>query len=168
MVAGSSADTAHLYDGKTIRSGAPSRKKLAGKMSAGGSEVPKDAVPEVHIPTFVESLFGGPLIPKMKFLPADRMVQTLQLVGGGLMMLLAVLTYLVTPSDGTMWSTFALWVGLDAMGQIIHLIIVLAALGAGFYGIFRRDARGLLASYVHHHLVAIRCIKGHLRYGGPF
>ena len=156
MVAGSSADTAHLYDGKTIRSGAPSRKKLAGKMSAGGSEVPKDAVPEVHIPTFVESLFGGPLIPKMKFLPADRMVQTLQLVGGGLMMLLAVLTYLVTPSDGTMWSTFALWVGLDAMGQIIHLIIVLAALGAGFYGIFRRDARGLLASYVLFIIISLR------------
>ena len=156
MVAGSSADTAHLYDGKTIRSGAPSRKKLAGKMSAGGSEVPKDAVPEVHIPTFVESLFGGPLIPKMKFLPADRMVQTLQLGGGGLMMLLAVLTYLVTPSDGTMWSTFALWVGLDAMGQIIHLIIVLAALGAGFYGIFRRDARGLLASYVLFIIISLR------------
>ena len=73
MAAGNSADTAHLYEGKTVRSGAPSRKKLAGKMSSSGSEVPKDAIPEVHIPTFVESLFGGPLVPKMKFLPADRM-----------------------------------------------------------------------------------------------
>ena len=156
MVAGKSADTSHLYDGKTVRSGAPSRKKLAGKMSAGGSEVPKDEVPEVHVPPFVESLFGGPLVPKMKFLPADRMVQTLQLVGGGLMMLLAVLTYLVTPSDGTLWNSFALWVGFDAMGQILHLLIVIAALGAGFYGIFRRDARGLLASYVLFIIISLR------------
>ena len=115
MAAGKSAATAHLYDGKTIRSGAPSRKKLAGKMTAGGSEIPKDAVPEVYVPTFVESLFGGPLVPKMKFLPADRMVQTLQLISGGLMMLLAVLTYLVTPADGTLWDGFASLIGLDAM-----------------------------------------------------
>ena len=156
MAAGSSGDTAHLYDGKSVRAAAPSRKKLAGKMKAGGAEVPKDAVPEVHIPTFVESLFGGPLVPKMKFLPADRMVQTLQLVGGGLMMLLAVLTYLVTPADGTFWNGFAMWIGLDAMGQIMHLLIVIAALGAGFFGIFRRDARGLLASYVLFIVISLR------------
>ena len=156
MVAGQSADTSHLYEGKTVRSGAPSRKKLAGKMSAGSGELPKDAVPEVHIPTFVESLFGGPLVPKMKFLPADRMVQTLQLVGGGLMMLLAVLTYLVTPADGTMWNAMAVWMGLDAMGQIMHLLIVTSALGAGFYGIFRRDSRGLLASYALFILISLR------------
>ena len=129
MAAGSSGDTAHLYDVKSVRAASQSRKKLSWKMKAGGAEVPKDAVPEVHIPTFVESLFGGPLVPKMKFLPADRMVQTLQLVGGGLMMLLAVLTYLVTPADGTFWNGFAMWIGLDAMGQIMHLLIVIAALG---------------------------------------
>jgi len=156
MAAGASSDTSHLYDGKTVRAAAPSRKKLAGKMKAGGAEVPDDAVPEVHIPTFVESLFGGPLVPKMKFLPADRMVQTLQLVGGGLMMLLAVLTYLVTPADGTFWNGFAMWMGLDALGQIMHLLIVIAALGAGFFGIFRRDARGLLASYVLFILISLR------------
>ena len=156
MVAGASSDTSHLYDGKTVRAAAPSRKKLAGKMKAGGAEVPDDAVPEVHIPTFVESLFGGPLDPKMKFFPADRMVQTLQLVGGGLMMLLAVLTYLVTPADGTFWNGFAMWLGFDALGQIMHLLIVIAALGACFFGIFRRDARGLLASYVLFILISLR------------
>jgi hypothetical protein len=158
MVAGQdkSLDTSHLYEGKTIRAAAPSRKKLAGKMSGAGSDIPKDAVPDVHIPTFVESLFGGPLIPKMKFLPADRMVQTLQLIGGGLMMLLAVLTYLVTPVDGTFWNWFAVWLGVDAMGQILHLLIVISALGAGFYGIFRRDARGLLVSYVLFILISLR------------
>ena len=156
MAAGQSGDTAHLYEGKVIRAAAPSRKKLAGKMKAGGAELPDDAVPEVHIPTFVESLFGGPLVPKMKFLPADRMVQTLQLIGGGLMMMLAVLTYLVTPADGTFWNGFALWMGFDALGQILHLVIVVAALGAGFFGIFRRDARGLLASYVLFIVISLR------------
>jgi len=156
MVAGQSSDTAHLYEGKVQRAAAPSRKKLAGKMKAGGAELPDDAVPEVHIPTFVESLFGGPLVPKMKFLPADRMVQTLQLIGGGLMMMLAVLTYLVTPADGTFWNGFALWMGFDALGQILHLLIVIAALGAGFFGIFRRDARGLLASYVLFIIISLR------------
>ena len=156
MVAGQSSGTAHLYEGKVQRAAAPSRKKLAGKMKAGGAELPDDAVPEVHIPTFVESLFGGPLVPKMKFLPADRMVQTLQLIGGGLMMMLAVLTYLVTPADGTFWNGFALWMGFDALGQILHLLIVIAALGAGFFGIFRRDARGLLASYVLFIIISLR------------
>ena len=92
----------------------------------------------------------------MKFLPADRMVQTLQLIGGGLMMMLAVLTYLVTPADGTFWNGFALWMGFDALGQILHLVIVVAALGAGFFGIFRRDARGLLVSYVLFIVISLR------------
>ena len=155
MVAGQSGDTSHLYEGKTIRASAPSRKKLAGKMT-GNKDIPEDAVPEVHIPTFVESLFGGPLIPKMKFLPADRMVQTLQLIGGGLMMVLAVITYLVTPVDGTFWNALANWLGLDAMGQIMHILIVISALGAGFFGIFGRDARGLIASYILFILISLR------------
>ena len=48
-----SGDTSHLYDGKTVRSAAPSRKKLAGTASATG-EIPKDAIPTVEIPTFIE------------------------------------------------------------------------------------------------------------------
>ena len=47
-----SGDTAHLYDGKTVRSAAPSRKKLAGTASSTG-EIPKDAIPTVEIPTFI-------------------------------------------------------------------------------------------------------------------
>ena len=38
------SDTAHLYDGKTIRSSAPSRKKAAGRLK-GSTEIPKDAIP---------------------------------------------------------------------------------------------------------------------------
>ena len=97
-----SGDTAHLYDGKTVRSSAPSRKKLAGTASATG-EIPKDAIPTVEIPSFVESLLGGPLVPKMKFLPADKMVQNLQLGCYGVLIALGILTYIVTPAVGTLW-----------------------------------------------------------------
>ena len=75
-IPGQTGDTAHLYEGKTMRAAPPSRKKLAGQMKS-SKEIPKDAVPDVHIPTFVESMFGGPLVPRMRFLPADKMVQTL-------------------------------------------------------------------------------------------
>ena len=70
-----SADTSHLYDGKTVRSSAPSRKKAAGQVGA-GSAIPEDAIPTVEIPGFIESLLGGPLVPKMKFLPRTRWFKT--------------------------------------------------------------------------------------------
>ena len=66
-------DTSHLYEGKTIRSSAPSRKKAAGRLKS-STEIPKDAIPEIHVPSFIESFFGGPVVAKQKFLPADRMV----------------------------------------------------------------------------------------------
>jgi len=97
-----SGDTKHLYDGKTVRSSAPSRKKLAASGSSSG-EIPKDAIPTVEIPSFIESLLGGPLVPKMKFLPADKMVQNLQLGCYGVLIALGILTYIVTPSVGTIW-----------------------------------------------------------------
>ena len=75
-----SADTSHLYDGKVVRSSAPSRKKAAGQMGI-GSEIPKDAIPELEMPSFIESLIGGPIVPKMKFLPPDKFVQNMQLLG---------------------------------------------------------------------------------------
>ena len=162
-----SSDTSHLYEGKTIRAAPPSRRKAAGKLK-GSNEIPKDAVPDVYIPTFVESLFGGPLIPKMKFLPADRMVQTLQMISAGLMMVLGILTYLVTPVDGTLWGGFTMWLGLDWMGQMLHLLIVLVALGSGFYGIARRDARGLLVSYMLFILISLRFAASKVAFEGGF
>ena len=70
--------TSHLYDGKTVRSSAPSRKKAAGRMK-GNTEIPKDAIPEVHVPSVIESFFGGPIVSKTKFLPPDNMVTSLQM-----------------------------------------------------------------------------------------
>ena len=97
-----SADTSHLYDGKTVRSSAPSRKKAAGQVGA-GSDIPKDAIPTVEIPSFIESLLGGPLVPKMKFLPPDKMVQNLQIGVYGVLVALAFLTYIISPPQGTIW-----------------------------------------------------------------
>jgi hypothetical protein len=149
------SDTSHLYDGKVVRSSAPSRKKAAGKMTQ-GTELPKDAIPEVHIPSFVESLFGGPLVTKMKFLPAARSVQNLQIASAAIMVLLAVLTYIVTPVSGTPWYWASSALGAAWLGLIIHMLVILVGIGAGFWGLFQRDQRFLLISYVFFILVSLR------------
>ena len=143
-MAAKSGDTAHLYDGKTVRSSAPSRKKLAAKGNASG-DIPKDAITTVEIPSFVESLLGGPLVPKMKFLPADKMVQNLQLGCYGVLIALGILTYIVTPAVGTIW--FAI-TGSMTVANILQLMVVAGAIGTGFCGTMSRDARFLLTSYV--------------------
>ena len=145
MAGKESGDTSHLYDGKTVRSAAPSRKKLAGTLGGSGSDIPKDAIPTVEVPTFIESLLGGPLVPKMKFLPADKMVQNLQLGCYGVLIALGILTYIVTPAVGTIW--FAVTGSITA-ANIMQLLIVIGAVGSGFWGVMSRDATHLLTSYV--------------------
>ena len=127
-----SNDTSHLYDGKTVRSGAPSRKKAAGKITS-STEIPKDAIPEVTIPSFVESLFGGPLVPKMKFLPAAKNVQNLQFASAGAMVVLAVLTYIVTPQVGTPWFALGDILDIPAIGTALHVLIILGSIMTGFW-----------------------------------
>ena len=137
-----SGDTSHLYDGKTVRSSAPSRKALAG--SAGiGTEIPKDAIPEIEVPKFIESLLGGPIIPKMKFLKPDKMVQNLQLAVYGILAALGFLTFIASPGAGTIWFMLTGSIGL---ASIIQIVVIIAACGLGFYGVFKRDGRFLLGS----------------------
>ncbi len=143
-MAAKSGDTAHLYDGKTVRSSAPSRKKLAAKGSS-GTDIPKDAIPQVEVPSFIESLLGGPLVPKMKFLPGEKIVQNLQLATYGTLIALGILTYIVTPAVGTIW--FALS-GSIVAANLLQLLIVIGAVGCGFWGTMSRDARFLLVSYI--------------------
>ncbi len=149
------SDTAHLYEGKTARSTPPSRRKAAGRITL-GTELPEDAIPDVHIPSFVESLFGGPLVPKMKFLPAARSVQNLQIGAAAVMVLLAVLTYIVTPVSGTPWFWMTNALGIAWLGLMIHLLVILLGIVAGFWGLFQRDQRFLLASYIFFILVSLR------------
>ena len=137
-----SNDTAHLYDGKTVRSSAPSRKKAAGQVGV-GSEIPKDAIPQVEIPTFIESLLGGPLVPKTKFLPPDKMVQNLQLGVYGVLVALSLMTYIISPPDGTIWYMLT---GSLGLATILQLVIIAGATGTGFWGTFQRDGRFTLVS----------------------
>jgi hypothetical protein len=147
-----SSDTSHLYEGKTVRAAAPSRKKLAGRVG-GGSEIPSDAIPEIQIPSFIESLLGGPLVPKLKFLPADKMVQTLQLAAYALLVALGMLTWIVSPPQGTIWFWVSNSVGIATM---IQTLVVIAAVITGFWGTFNRDPRFMLSSYLLFILSALR------------
>ena len=131
-----SSDTAHLYDGKTVRSSAPSRKKLAGQTGI-GSEIPKDAIPELEMPSFIESLIGGPIVPKMKFLPPDKFVQNMQLGVYVILVGLALLTYIISPPEGTIW--FML-LGSSDLALIFQIGIIAGATGLGFWGAYQRDA----------------------------
>ena len=137
-----SADTSHLYDGKTVRSSAPSRKKAAGQVGT-GSGIPEDAIPTVEIPGFIESLLGGPLVPKMKFLPPDKMVQNLQIGVYGVLVGLAFLTCIISPPQGTMWYILT---GSLGLANIMQLTIIASATVLGFMGTFKRDARLSLGS----------------------
>ena len=137
-----SVDTRVLYEGKTVRSSAPSRKKLAGQAGA-GSEIPKDAIPTVEMPSIIESLLGGPLVSKTKFLPPDKMVQNLQLAVYGVLVALALLTYMISPPEGTLWYMIT---GSLGISFIMQIVIIVVAAGTGFWGTMQRDARFTLVS----------------------
>ena len=147
-----SSDTAHLYYGKTVRSSAPSRKKAAGQVGV-GSEIPKDAIPQVEIPSFIESLLGGPLVPKTKFLAPDKMVQNLQLGVYGVLVALALLTYIISPPEGTIWFMIT---GSLGIATIMQLLLIAGATGTGFWGTFQRDGRFSLASNLMFILAILR------------
>tara|TARA_B100000902_G_scaffold382731_1_gene420752 strand:+ start:270 stop:1196 length:927 start_codon:yes stop_codon:yes gene_type:complete len=147
-----SSDTAHLYDGKTVRSAAPSRKKIAGQIGS-GSDIPKDAIPEVEIPSFIESLLGGPLVPKTKFLPPAKMVQNLQLGVYGILVALALLTYMISPAEGTLWYMIT---GSLGVATVFQLILIAGATGTGFWGTFQRDGRFTLVSNLMFILAILR------------
>lgn len=154
-----SGDTSVLYE-KKMRSSAPSRKKVAGQMK-GGHEIPKDAIPEVHIPGFIESMLGGPLVPQMKFLPPDKSVQQLQIYAYISVALLGVFTWIVNPASGTAWHWATVGIGAF-LPQVIHLAFVVTAVALGAAGTMTRDTRMLLGSYVLFLLVGLRFASSQL------
>ncbi|MDG1533196.1 MAG: hypothetical protein P8Q35_01945 [Candidatus Thalassarchaeaceae archaeon] len=157
-------DTSHLYEGKTVRSAAPSRKKAAGRLKS-STEIPKDAIPEIHVPSWIESFFGGPIVSSMKFLPANKTVSTLQIASAGVLLILAFLTYIITPVSGTAWFTIANIVGMTFLGGLIHILILVVGLIGGIYGIFQRDQRALLVSYVMLLLITLRFAGSKVEFG---
>ena len=89
-----SIDTSHLYDGKVVRSSAPSRKKAAGTIK-NDTGIPEDAVPEVTIPSWVETIFGGPLLVNREFVSPNKMVLTLQMWASASLLILCFLTFML-------------------------------------------------------------------------
>ena len=161
------SDTAHLYDSTTLRSSAPSRKAAAGRQKQ-NTEIPIDAIPEVHVPGWVESIFGGPVISSMKFLPPDRMVSSLQLASSITLVLLCFLTFMITPVTGTAWFTVSNMIGLGFFGGLLHFIIIGIGLIGGMYGVFQRDQRALLVSYFMLIIVTIRFAGSKVEFGLNF
>ena len=158
------SDTSHLYDGKTVRSSAPSRKKAAGRMT-GSSEIPKDAILEVHVPSMIESLFGGPIVSKTKFLPPDRVVQTLQMTAAIILTLLSIVTFTVTPVSGTAWFWLSDIINQPAIGALFHILLIAMGFIGGMYGIFQREQRAILISYIILVLVTIRFAGSKVEFG---
>jgi hypothetical protein len=161
------SDTAHLYDSTTLRSSAPSRKAAAGRQKQ-NTEIPTDAIPEVHVPGWVESIFGGPVISSMKFLPPDRMVTSLQLSSSITLVLLCFLTFMITPVTGTAWFAISNMIGLGFVGGLLHFIIIGIGLIGGMYGVFQRDQRALLVSYFMLIIVTIRFAGSKVEFGLSF
>ena len=160
------SDTA-LYEGKPISSAPPSRRKAAGRLKS-STEIPKDAIPDVHVPTVIEAFFGGPIVNTTKFLPPDRMVASLQMGSAGVLLILSMLTFMVTPVSGTAWFALSNMLGMKTLGGVLHLLIILSGLIGGLYGIFQRDQRALLASYALLILVTLRFAGSKVDFGIDF
>ena len=127
-----------------------------------------DAIPEVHVPGWVESIFGGPVISSMKFLPPDKMVTSLQLASSITLVLLCFLTFMITPVTGTAWFAISNMVGLGFFGGLLHFIIIGMGLIGGMYGVFQRDQRALLVSYFMLIIVTIRFAGSKVEFGLSF
>ena len=131
----------------------------------GSSEIPKDAIPEVHVPSMIESLFGGPIVSKTKFLPPDRVVQTLQMTAAIILTLLSVVTFTVTPVSGTAWFWLSDIINQPAIGALFHILLIAMGFIGGMYGIFQREQRAILISYIILILVTIRFAGSKVEFG---
>jgi len=160
-------DTSHLYDGKVVRSSAPSRKKAAGTMKA-DTDIPDDAVPEVAIPNWIEAIFGGPVLVNREFVSPNRMVITLQMGAIGSLLILGFLTFMLTPVSGTAWFALTNMIGIGFLGLWLHLLMILVGMISGFWGVWQRDQRAMLLSYVALILVTIRFAGSKVEFGLSF
>ena len=111
-------DTSHLYDGKVVRSSAPSRKRAAGTLKA-DSGIPDDAVPDVAIPSWIDAIFGGPILVNREFVSPNKMVLNLQMGAIGSLLVLGFLTFMLTPVSGTAWFAVSNMIGLGL--SLIHI-----------------------------------------------
>ena len=157
-------DTSNLYEGKVVRSSAPSRKKAAGTLKK-DTGIPDDAVPEVAIPSWVETIFGGPVLVNREFVSPNKMVITLQMWASASLLVLSFLTFMLTPVSGTAWFAVASLLGVSFLGIWLHFLLILLGLVGGFYGVYQRDQRAILVSYIALILVTIRFAGSKVEFG---
>ena len=160
-------DTSHLYEGKVVRSSAPSRKRAAGTLKA-DSGIPDDAVPDVAIPSWIDAIFGGPILVNREFVPPNKMVLNLQMGAIGSLLVLGFLTFMLTPVSGTAWFAISNMIGFGFLGLWLHLLMILVGLIAGFWGVWQRDQRAILLSYVMLILVTVRFAGSKVEFGLSF
>ncbi len=160
-------DTSNLYEGKVVRSSAPSRKKAAGTLKK-DTGIPDDAVPEVAIPSWVETIFGGPVLVNREFVSPNKMVITLQMWASASLLVLSFLTFMLTPVSGTAWFAVASILGVSFLGIWLHFLLILLGLVGGFYGVYQRDQRAILVSYIALILVTIRFAGSKVEFGLSF
>jgi hypothetical protein len=79
----------------------------------------------------------------MKFLPPDKMVQNLQIGVYGILIALALLTFIVSPEEGSLWYMMS---GSLGFAFIMQMLVITSATVLGFWGTFQRDARFSIAS----------------------
>ena len=160
-------DTSHLYEGKVVRSSAPSRKRAAGTLKA-DSGIPDDAVPDVAIPSWIDAIFGGPILVNREFVSPNKMVLNLQMGAIGSLLVLGFLTFMRTPVSGTAWFAISNMIGFGFLGLWLHLLMILIGLISGFWGVWQRDQRAILLSYVMLILVTIRFAGSKVEFGLSF
>jgi hypothetical protein len=131
----------------------------------GNTEIPKDAIPEVHVPSVIESFFGGPIVSNTKFLPPDNMVTSLQMGAAIVLVVLSAITFMVTPVSGTAWFWITNYFGLAFVGGLIHLVLIAIGLIGGIYGIYQRDQRAIIVSYVIMIIVTLRFAGSKVEFG---
>ena len=160
-------DTSHLYEGKVVRSSAPSRKRAAGTLKA-DSGIPDDAVPDVAIPSWIDAIFGGPILVNREFVSPNKMVLNLQMGAIGSLLVLGFLTFMLTPVSGTAWFAISNMIGLGFLGLWLHLLMIIIGLISGFWGVWQRDQRAILLSYIMLILVTIRFAGSKVEFGLSF
>ena len=160
-------DTSHLYEGKVVRSSAPSRKRAAGTLKA-DSGIPDDAVPEVAVPSWIDAIFGGPILVNREFVSPNKMVLNLQMGAIGSLLVLGFLTFMLTPVSGTAWFAISNMIGFGFLGLWLHLLMIIFGLISGFWGVWQRDQRAILLSYVMLILVTIRFAGSKVEFGLSF
>ena len=160
-------DTSHLYEGKVVRSSAPSRKRAAGTLKA-DSGIPDDAVPDVAIPSWIDAIVGGPILVNREFVSPNKMVLNLQMGAIGSLLVLGFLTFMLTPVSGTAWFAISNMIGFGFLGLWLHLLMIIIGLISGFWGVWQRDQRAILLSYVMLILVTIRFAGSKVEFGLSF